>query len=424
MSASDFRWAGLPAGALRRERFHVPVGEDGRDIAYLTGNSLGLQPVGAAAVVDEAMRAWRERAVEGHFTGERPWFRYDERLRAPLGRIVGALEHEVAVMGSLTANLHLLMASFYRPTGRRRLIVIEPGAFPSDRYAVASQARWHGLDEDTVIELDAAVEPGGGGDHGLVDTERACAQLRALGDDVAMVLLGGVHWVTGQRLDVRALTATAHEIGAIAGWDLAHAAGNVPLALHGDDVDFAAWCSYKYLNAGPGATAGIFVHERHARDPERLRLAGWWGNDPATRFGMPDRFVPAASAASWMVSNAPVLSMAPLIASLEVFDDVGMAALRERSVALTARLEALVHDAGVRGVRQLTPAAADARGCALSFQVAANAAELVRSMQQDGVQIDARPPDVIRVAPCPLYTTEDDLTRFAESLSRAVTLHR
>ncbi|MEU6041344.1 kynureninase [Actinomadura sp. NPDC047616] len=398
-----------PLPTLRAE-FHVPAAPDGGEAAYFAGNSLGLQPRAAAELVNEELLDWARLAVEGHHHGRRPWVGYHELLREPAARLVGALPHEVVAMNSLTVNLHLMMATFYRPAGDRTRILIEDSAFPSDSYAVGSQAVHHGLDPaETVVRL----RPRPGEEH--LRTEDVVGRLEREGDRVALVLLGGVNYLTGQLMDIPTITKAGRAAGAVVGWDLAHAAGNVPLRLHDWDVDFAAWCSYKYLNGGPGAVAGCFVHERHVRDASLPRLSGWWGNDPATRFAMAPDFVPVASADSWQLSNPPILAMAPVLASLRIFDRVGMDALRAKSRRLTGYLADRL--AGIGGLEVITPSDPAWRGCQLSIRVA-DAAGLVRRLADEaGVIADAREPDVVRLAPAPLYCTFADCHRAAEALA-------
>ncbi|MEU8345565.1 kynureninase [Spirillospora sp. NPDC048832] len=403
-----------PLPTLRGE-FLVPPAPGGRyeEAAYFAGNSLGLQPRTVAARLREELDDWARLAVEAHTQGRRPWVDYHELLREPSARLVGALPHEVVAMNSLTVNLHLLMASFYRPAGERTRIVIEDSAFPSDSYAVAGQAVHHGLDPAaTVVRL----KPRPGEDN--LRTEDVLAFLEREGGTVALVLLGGVNYLTGQLMDIPAITKAGRAAGAAVGWDLAHAAGNVPLRLHDWDVDFAAWCTYKYLNSGPGAVAGCFVHERHVRDASVPRLSGWWGTDPAVRFRMDPEIAPPASADAWQVSNPPILALAPVLASLEIFDRVGMAALRAKSERLTGYLAGRLASAG--GVEVITPADPAARGAQLSLRVP-DAGGLVRRLAAaHGVVADAREPDVVRLAPVPLYCTFHDCHRAAEALSDLV----
>jgi kynureninase len=383
--------------------------------AYFAGNSLGLMPLAARAAVDEELEKWARVGHEGHWTGDHPWLRFHEEMRETSARLVGARVGETVCMNTLTVNLHVLMASFYRPTPDRFRIVIEDSAFPSDSYAVASQAVHHGLDPvETVVRLRPRE-----GEHAL-RTDDVVGWLDEHGGDVALVLLGGVNYLTGELMDIPAITAATRAAGAVSAWDLAHAAGNVPLELHDWDVDWAAWCSYKYLNSGPGAVAGAFVHERHARDPDVPRLAGWWGNDPSTRFRMEPGFVPRGDVESWQVSNPPILSLAPVRVSLELFDRVGMAALRERSIRLTGYLESLLDRvAASRAIEVVTPRDPAARGCQLSVHVPSGAKELsARLRAEEGVDCDEREPNVIRLAPTPLYGSFHDCWRAAAALER------
>jgi kynureninase len=395
-----------------RSEFEIPRRSDGSEVIYLCGNSLGLQPRRTREYVDAELDAWAELGVEGHFSGEHPWYSYHEPLSAPMARVVGALPEEVVVMNALTVNLHLLMVSFYRPTADRFRILIEAGAFPSDRYAVASQARFHGYaPEDAVLEI----APRDG--ESLLRTEDIEALLSERGDEIALVLLGGVNYYSGQALDLEAITEAGHRAGCVVGFDLAHAAGNLDMELHDWDVDFAAWCTYKYLNAGPGAVAACFVHDRFAERPDLPRFAGWWGNDPQTRFEMPEDFAPQPGAAGWQLSNAPVLPMAALRASLELFDEAGIGALRERAVRLTEYLLELV-DLTVPSDRFeiLTPTHPDRRGAQISIRVDHGARALHQALTDAGVVCDYREPDVIRVATAPLYNTFVDVWEFSRVL--------
>lgn len=393
-----------------REAFHIPPGPNGEPCIYLCGNSLGLAPRSASARVQAELDAWARLGVEGHFAEGVGWFAYHERFRGPAARLVGAREGEVVVMNALTVNLHLLMVSFYRPSGARRKILIERGAFPSDRYAVASQAAFHGLDP-----ADAVIEIGPRAGERTLRTEDILAAIEAHGPELALVMFGGVNYYTGQVLDIAAITEAVHAQGAVVGFDLAHAAGNVPLRLHDDGVDFGAWCSYKYLNAGPGGVAMAFVHERHGRSPELPRFAGWWGNDPGSRFSMPEAFSPQPGAAGWQLSNAPILPMAALSASLEVFDEVGMEALRLKSVRLTSYLQHLLDGLG-GGFEVITPREVEARGCQLSLLVDGSGQALHERLMAAGVICDFRRPNVIRVAPVPLYNRFEDVWRFVAVL--------
>ncbi|MFG1775794.1 kynureninase [Micromonospora sp. NPDC049051] len=403
-----------------RHLFHVPPADGGRypEAAYLAGNSLGLQPRATREELLADVESWSRLAVEGHLEGERPWLPYHELLTAPAARLVGATPAEVVVMNSLTVNLHLLMVSFYRPAGERTRIVIEDSAFPSDSYAVRSQARFHGLDPDaTVVRL----RPRAGEDN--LRTEDVTAFLAAEGHTVALLLLGGVNYLTGELMDIPTITAAGRAAGAVVGWDLAHAAGNVPLALHDWDVDFAAWCSYKYLNSGPGALAGVFVHERHLGDADLPRFEGWWSTEAATRFEMTPVSRPPATVEAWQISNPPIFAMGPVRTSLELFDAVGMPALRERSIRLTGYLAGLLDEVtATRPLTVVTPREPERRGCQLSVRIGAGSASGLakRLRHEHGVIADAREPDIIRFAPVPLYSTYHDCWRVAEALAATV----
>jgi len=395
-----------------RESFLCPLHEGGEPAVYLCGNSLGLQPKGAREAIGQELDKWAQMGVEGHFAGPMPWYDYHEFFQQPVAHIGGAKPEEVVVMGSLTTNLHLLMVSFYRPTRARYRIVIEGGAFPSDRYAVASQARFHGFDPaDAVVEL--LPRPG----EATLRTADIESYLDEEGDKVALVMLSGVNFYTGQVFDMARITKAGHDAGAVVGFDLAHAAGNVPLSLHDWGVDFAAWCSYKYLNAGPGGVACCFVHERHAEDQSLPRFAGWWGNDPKGRFAMPDAFVPQRGAAGWQLSNAPILPMASLKASLELFTAATMPALRAKSLRLTGYLAWLLEQSPARPFQLLTPPEEEARGCQLSIRHPSpdDATRLEGFLRGRGIICDIRH-DVIRVAPVPLYNSFLDAWRFYDAL--------
>jgi len=394
-----------PLSALRDE-FLIPSHGNGEQ-AYFCGNSLGLQPRAVRAAIERELDRWATRAVEGHFEGPHPWLRVQDELTPALAALVGAEPAEVVVMNTLTVNLHLMMASFYRPTPERHAILIEQGAFPSDRHAVLGQLALHGYDpQGALIE----VAPNG---DGFFSTAAFAEVLAAQGQRIALVLLPGVQYLSGQVLDLRALSELAHRHGCCVGFDLAHAVGNVPLALHDSHCDFAVWCSYKYLNGGPGALAGCFVHARHAHTP-RPRLAGWWGHEAATRFRMAPEFVPEAGAQGWQVSNPPILALAPLRASLEPFVRVGIAQLRERSLRLTGYLETLIRTRLERMLEIRTPADPAQRGCQLSLRVRGGRSAgraLFEHLAAHGVIGDWREPDVIRLAPVPLYNRHSDCLR-------------
>lgn len=397
------------AGASRRHLFHLPIGRDGRPKAYLAGQSLGAQPVAARAAVEERLDAWARLGVDGWFDPERPWIDVERDLAGATGRLVGAAASEVTTANTLTINLHLLLAALFRPDGARRRILIDAPTFPSDRYAVESQLRYHGLDpaSDLIVvrprHREDTLRPD--------DLDEAIERNR---DELAVALLAGVNFATGQVLDIRRHTAAVHAAGAIAIWDLAHSAGNVPLALRDDDVDAAAWCTYKYLNGGPGALAQLFIHERFARSARTPRLAGWWGNDPATRFEMAEAFDPGPGADGFRISTPPILSLAPIAVSLAMFDEVGMPALRERSVALTGELERLV-DAHVPDATIVTPRDPAARGSQITIRVRDAHARL-HALEAFDVVVDVREPDLIRLAPVPLYCTFEDVVRSVDAL--------
>ena len=401
-----------------RDEFWIPDGPiDGRQI-YFCGNSLGLQPKRARAVVEEELDRWRRLGVGGHFQGQWPWKCIHEAVREPLAAVVGGKPLEVVAMNSLTTNLHLLMVSFYRPQGRRRKIVIERQPFPSDRYAVESQIRWHGLDpEDCLVEVGDAWDEAGSTQR-LVGEERLEAYLEEYGDEVALVLWPGIQYASGQNFDLARITRAAHEAGAMVGFDLAHAVGNVALSLHEDGADFAAWCSYKYLNSGPGSVAGAFVHERHHHE-QLPRLQGWWGVDLPSRFLMAPEFIPAPGVDAWQLSNQPVLSLAPLRASLEIFGEVGMPALRRKSEALTGYLEQLVNERLAEHVEIITPSEPARRGCQLSLRIRQGRARgraLFEHLEAGGIIGDWREPDVIRISPVPLYNRFEDCWQVVERM--------
>ncbi len=397
-----------------RERFRFPR-IDGREVVYLTGNSLGLQPRGAPDAVIQELDDWARLGVLGHHDARDPWLTYHEQFRQPLATLVGALPHEVVAMNSLTVNLHLLMVSFYRPTPERFKIVIEGGAFPSDSYAAQTQASHHGFDP-----REAVVVVGPRVGEATIRTDDLEELLEREGDSIALVMLSGVNYLTGQWFEMERITRSARAHGCVVGWDLAHAVGNVPMRLHEWDVDFAVWCSYKYLNAGPGAVAGAFVHERHAR-AGLPRFAGWWGNDPSTRFEMQPDFVPREDADGWQLSNPPILSLAPLKASLAVFGEVGIEALRAKSVRLTGFMEGLLAERAGGRIAVNTPADPAQRGAQLSLVVKGAGRETRDRLEQAGVIVDFREPNVIRAAPAPLYVSYADVWRFVETLQSVLT---
>jgi kynureninase len=400
-----------------RERFHVPIGPNGRPLIYFCGNSLGLQPKGVRADVERELEDWARLGVAGHFKTDSPWYSYQELFRDSGARLVGARPGEVVMMNSLTVNLHLLMATFYRPTPQRFKILVDAPTFPSDLYALQSQLRHHGYDPAEGF-LTWKPRPG---EHTL-HVEDLEALLDRDGSTVALVLLSGVNFLTGQWFDIPEITAAARRHGCVVGWDLAHAAGNVILQLHDWQVDFAVWCSYKYLNSGPGAVGGCFVHEKHGRNVLLPRLAGWWGNDPATRFQMHLQadFVPRPDAFGWQVSNPPILAMAPQRASLALFDEVGMPALRSKSECLTGYLQFLIDQIPGNRFEVITPRQPERRGCQLSILARDRGRELLQALEAAGVVCDFREPNVIRVAPVPLYNSFHEIWAFARVLARQV----
>lgn len=392
-----------------RDRFHIPPAPDGSESIYLCGNSLGLQPRTARAAVEEQFQAWETQAVEGHFRGDDPWMHFHETMAGASARLVGAKPQEVVVMNNLTTNLHLLLISFYRPTASRYKVLMEGGAFPSDQYALESQVKLHGYaPADAIVELTPRP-----GEH-ILRTEDIEARIQELGDTLAVVLLGGINYYTGQVFDMAAITRAGHAVGATVGFDLAHAAGNIELQLHDWDVDFACWCTYKYLNSSPGGVAGAFVHERFANRPDLPRLAGWWGHDPAERFQMRKGFKPAPGASGWQLANGQIFAMAIHRASLALVEEAGgMAALRRKSEQLTAYLEFLLHQLNLPAttLEIITPADPAARGCQLSLLVHQHGRALFDHLMAAGVIGDWREPNVIRLAPVPLYNSFRDVQR-------------
>lgn len=402
-----------------RDRFYIPTFHE-KSVRYFTGNSLGLQPKTVRTYVDQELDDWAKWGVEGHFHGKNPWFSYHEFLTEKAARVVGALPKEVVVTHSLTTNLHLLLVSFYQPKGTRTKILCEAKAFPSDLYALESQVRFHGLNPDTDLVALAPRE----GEHVLRD-EDILAKIAELGDSLAVILFGGVNYYTGQLLDMQAITKAGHAVGAMVGFDLAHAAGNIPVQLHDWDVDFAAWCSYKYLNSGPGGVSGMFVNERFANRPDLPRFAGWWGYDKSTRFQMEPGFKPMEGAEGWQLSNAPVISMAAHLASLEIFDEVGMNNLKAKSDQLTAFLEFIVDELSVKYSEQcrfeiITPREQHRRGAQLSILVHGKGKALFDALSTQGVVADWREPNVIRVAPVALYNSFEDVYYLGKYLEEAI----
>lgn len=398
-----------------RDKFWIPRHGDAEK-TYFCGNSLGLQPRELPAFMDEELARWRDLGVDSHFRGERPWMTYLDAIKTPMAALVGAQADEVVAMNALTVNLHLLMLSFFRPQGSRNRILIERHSFPSDRYAVESQLRLHGLDP-----ADCLVELGGSGSGRLIEEADIEDYLRRKGDRVAMVLWPGVQYATGQSFDLKRIAGAAHAAGANVGFDLAHSVGNTPVELHDSGADFAAWCTYKYLNAGPGAVGGAFVHERHHGRNDLPRLHGWWGCDPETRFLMGPEFVPAAGVEAWMMSNSPIFSTAPLRVSLDIFEAAGFDALRQKSLAMTAYLEQLVLTELDDVLEIITPADPTRRGCQLSMAVRAGretGKSLFNNLVAAGIVGDWREPDIIRAAPVPLYNRFEDCWKFVDQVKR------
>ncbi|NNF52486.1 MAG: kynureninase [Gammaproteobacteria bacterium] len=405
-----------PCARFRDEFYFPEKPASAERVLYLCGNSLGLQPKRAAELVKEELEDWQRLAVEGHWKARRPWMPYHENLSADLAGLVGARAGEVVAMNSLTVNLHLMMVSFFRPQQGRHKILIEKPAFPSDRYAVVSQLRFHGLNA-----ADALIEVAPRENETVIRDEDVISLIAEHGNEIALVMLPGVQYYSGQLFDIAAITDEAHRMGCIAGFDLAHAAGNTLLSLHDWDVDFAVWCSYKYLNAGPGAVAGCFLHERHGRDPSLQRFAGWWGHEKATRFEMGPEFHPIPGVEGWQLSNPPILALAPLVASLDIFRRARMAQLVTKSRRLSGYLEFLVNTQLHEVFEIITPKEASRRGCQISLRLrdgAERGRALFKRLPDLGVFVDWREPDVIRAAPVPLYNSFEDVFHFVQLLKR------
>ena len=398
-----------------RNRFYIPQ-KDGKDCIYLCGNSLGLQPKSVREKIEQELIDWQNLGVEGHFHGKNPWFSYHHFLSKETANLVGAKESEVVVMNSLSVNLNLLMLSFYTPTATRNKILVEAGAFPSDYYAVEQIIKMKGFDpNECMVECKPKA-----GQHTL-ETADILQQIESLGDSLALVMFGGVNYYTGQYFDLKSITTAGHQVGANVGFDLAHATGNLPMQLHDWNIDFATWCSYKYLNSGPGGTSGVFVHERYGNNPDLPRLAGWWGHDEKTRFLMKKGFVPQEGAAGWQMSNAQIFPMAIHKASLEIFEEAGLNNLRQKSVLLTGFLEFLIDAANKEkelGFEIITPRNLNERGCQISLLTKANGKELFNQLTEKGVIADWREPNVIRVAPVPLYNSFEDVFTFVSLLTQ------
>lgn len=397
-----------------RDEFIFPK-INGEEVIYFTGNSLGLQPKRTKSFVDEVMKDWAELAVEGHFYAEKPWWDYHERLAVPLAKVVGALPEEVSVMNTLTVNLHLLMVSFYNPTKKRFKILCEEKAFPSDQYMFQSQVRFHGLDpKETIVEIRKR-----DGEHHW-RTEDILEKIEELGDELALVLIGGVNYYNGQVMDMETITKAGKAAGANVGWDLAHAAGNVELKLHDWDADFASWCSYKYMNSGPGNASGIFVNKKHLNKKDIQRFEGWWGTKKETRFLMKPEFEPMENADAWQISNAPILSVAPYLASLTMFEEVGMHKLIEKRKLIVSYLEFILHEIDKEVDSSFEIITPEDRGCQLSVFLHGQGKSLFNYLMENGVVTDWREPNVIRLAPAPFYSTYEDMYRFGQILKAGV----
>jgi len=402
-----------------RDQFHFPK-INGKDAIYFTGNSLGLQPKSTKKYVDDVMTDWAELGVEGHFYAEKSWWDYHERLAEPMAKVVGAKKEEVCVMNTLTVNLHLLMVSFYRPTKKRYKIICEEKAFPSDQYMLNSQVKFHGFDpKDALVELKKREG------ENFWRTEDVLDKINEVGDELALVLIGGVNYYNGQVFDMKTITKAGKAAGAFVGWDLAHAAGNIEMQLHDWNVDFAAWCSYKYMNSGPGNASGLFVHEKHLKDDAIPRFEGWWGSKKETRFLMKPEFESTHTAESWQLSNPPIMAMAPYLASLEMFASVGMPALIKKRDLIVQYLEFVLHeiDAEVESTsfEIITPAE---RGCQLSVFLHGQGKELFNYLMKNGVITDWREPNVIRLAPAPFYCSFEDMYHFGQLLKAGILKHQ
>lgn len=398
-----------------RDQFYFPKHTDGNEAVYLCGNSLGLQPKSAKRAIDEVLNAWKNLGVKGHFEGEKPFTTYHESLGEKMAEVVGAKKEEVVVMNSLTVNLHLMMVSFYRPTKKRHKILIEKNAFPSDQYAVKSQLAFHGYDPaEGLIEIT----PRKG--ETILRTEDIIKRIETEGAEIALIMLGGLNYYTGQAFDMKNITDAGHKMGCMVGFDLAHGAGNLALELHHWKVDFAVWCTYKYMNSGPGGVAACFVHANHIERVDLPRFTGWWGHDKATRFLMDDTFVPIQSAEGWQMSNETVLSMAALSASLDIFEQAGMDQIISKSRLITGYLEFLISGLGNDNIDIITPKQAEERGAQLSIRVIHSDRSLFEKISNKGVIADWREPDVIRIAPAPLYNSFQDVYRFVEILNEVL----
>ncbi len=393
-----------------KQEFYFPQ-HNGSNAIYFCGNSLGLQPKNTEAAFKTELDTWHNIAIEGYFAGTNPWLYYHEYVAPSLARLVGGSKDEITVMNALTVNLHLMMLSFYKPDAMRYKVMMEAGAFPSDQYAIETQVKHYGFDADDAI-IEIAPREG----EKTIREEDILAAIEENRECLALVLFGGINYYTGQLLDIKSITQAAHSAGAVAGWDLAHVTGNIPLQLHNWDVDFAVWCSYKYLNAGPGAAGGVFVHEKHAVENRTERMAGWWGNDEKTRFKMEKGFVAKPNASGWNVSTTQVFNMVGLKASLELFDRAGIDDMREKSIKLTGYLEFLLKQLTNVDFEIITPSAPQERGAQLCLYFKDKGKEIHQKMLDNGIIVDYREPGVVRVAPAPLYCSFEDVYRFYEIL--------
>ncbi len=397
--------------AKYRDQFIFPKTESGTPYIYLCGNSLGLQPKQTKDYISEVLDQWANKGVKGHFNGEKPWLDFNDRLNPMMADIVGALPEEVVIANTLTVNLHLMMVSFYRPQGKRIKILMESDAFPSDRYAIASYLSHINVDPEEAI---VTVAPRAG--EVLLHTSDIVGRIEELGDELALVLIGNTNYYTGQKMDLGHITEAGHRVGALVGFDCAHGAGNIPLDLHDNNVDFAIWCTYKYLNTSPGNLGGIYIHQKHANDPHVPRLKGWWGEDKVRRFQMRDDFVPQLSAEGWQISNPPVIALAAIESSLKIHHEAGMSAIRAKSISLTGYLEYLIDELQHRQVTVITPRDPDQRGAQLSLLIENGSKEIYDRLISSGVIPDWREPDVIRVSPAPLYNSYEDVYKFVQIL--------
>jgi kynureninase len=408
--------------AVYRNQFHIPV-INGKETIYFTGNSLGLQPKTTKEYINKELEDWENWGVEGHFNAKNPWFGYHEMFAKPIAKIVGALPKEVVVMNNLTVNLNLLMVSFYRPTKERYKIICESKAFPSDQYALEMQIKCAGFNPDEAL---IEIEPRDG--ERTINNEDIINAIQDAGESLACVMIGGINYFTGQVFDMKSITDVAHKVGANCGFDLAHAAGNIELKLHEWDVDFACWCSYKYLNSGPGGVSGVFINERHCDNTELPRFAGWWGQEKETRFLMEKGFKPMKSAEAWQMSNAPILTMAAHKAAIDIFDEVGMDKLLIKQRMLSGYLEFIIDDINSslsyknKSLEIITPKNWNERGCQISVIAHGYGKSLFEKLMKEGVIVDWREPNVIRMAPTPLYNSFLDVYNFGQILTKAITL--